>query len=601
MHVVLLAALLAAAPGKPASKKAAKPTPAEAKTFFDGVDKDLRRLWVFRDRAAWVNENFITDDTEFLAATGEEETAAYFTKTIPESTRFDGVQLSPELARMRTLFRLQQLIPAPSDPAKRHALASIKTAMDSAYGKAKYCPPKLNGQCLTLDDMEKTLATSRNYDELVDLWKGWHAQAVPLKPQYVRYVDLANEGAKEIGFADVGALWRSQYDMSPEAFAADEERLWGQVKPLYDSLQCYVRKRLRQKYGADKVPVHGLIPTPITGNMWGQTWENIYDLVEPYPGVSSLDVSKTIEKKKIAPRDMVKIGEKFFTSLGFQPLPQTFWERSLFERPKDREVVCHASAWDPQYNGDARLKMCIQPTEEDLVTIHHELGHDFYFLSYDTLPMLFQNSANDGFHEAIGDTIALSVTPSYYKQIGLLDTVATSDQARINQLMKRALDKVAFLPFGLMVDKWRWEVFNGKVKPDHYNAYWWELHAKYQGIGPPVQRSEADFDPAAKYHVASSTPYARYFLSYIYQFQFHRALCRAAGYTGPLDQCSIYGNAAAGERLRKTLALGASKPWQDAMETMTGQREADASAILDYFAPLKAWLDKQNQGEQCGW
>ncbi|MBS2033215.1 MAG: M2 family metallopeptidase [Deltaproteobacteria bacterium] len=600
MHVLLTAVLLTLSAARPPPKPAPgkKPTAADAKKFFDDVDKDLRRLWVARDRAAWVNENFITDDTEFLSAKGEEDTAEYFTRMIPESARFDGLKLPPDLQRMHDIFKVQQLIPAPADPAKRAELAQIKTAMDSGYGKAKYCKP--NGKCLSLDDLEKTLAESRNYDELVDAWVGWHDQAAPMRQEYVRYVELANEGAREIGFPDVGALWRSQYDMPPDAFAADEERLWAQVKPLYEALHCYVRKQLHKKYG-DKVPAHGLIPVPLTGNMWGQDFVNIYPLVEPYPGASQLDVSKSIEAKKISPQDEVKIGEKFFTSLGFAPLPDTFWKRSLFTRPADRDVVCHASAWDPQWNGDVRLKMCITPTETDLVTIHHELGHDFYFLSYDTLPMLFQNSANDGFHEAIGDTIALSVTPSYYKQIGLLNNVSNTEQARMNQLMKRALEKVAFLPFGLFVDKWRWQVFDGKVKPENYNAAWWALKAQYQGEAPPVSRDETKFDPGAKYHVASSTPYTRYFLSFIYQFQFHRALCKAAGFTGPIDECSIYGNKAAGEKLRKTLAMGQSRPWQDAMQELTGQREADASAILDYFAPLKTWLDQQNKGEQCGW
>jgi peptidyl-dipeptidase A len=596
--MLMLAATLAlAAP----AKSAPRATPAEAKKFFDDAEKDIRRIEVSRARATWVNENFITDDTEFLSAQAEEVASEYYTRVIPQTNRFDGVALTPEQARMRTLLRIQQTVPAPADPAKRSELAQLKTAMDSAYGKGKYCPPSAGGKCLTLDDLEKTLATDRNYAQLVDAWKGWHDTAAPMRSQFSRYVELSNQGAKEIGFADVGALWRSGYDMPPDAFAADEERLWGQVKPLYDALHCYVRRRLRQKYGVATVPVHGLIPVPITGNMWGQQWNNIYDLVEPYPGTAPLDAGKAIVAKKIAARDMVKMGESFFTSLGFAPLPATFWQRSLFTRPADRDVVCHASAWDVQFNGDLRIKMCVQPTEEDLVTIHHELGHDFYFQSYDTLPMLFQGSANDGFHEAIGDTIALSVTPGYLKQLGLLDRVGTDDHARINQLMKRALDKVSFLPFGLLVDKWRWEVFNGHIAPEQYNATWWALRGKYQGIAPPVRRSEADFDPGAKYHVASSTPYARYFLAAIYQFQFHRSLCKVAGINGPLDQCSIYGNKAAGERLKKTLALGASRPWQDAMETITGQREADASAILDYFAPLKSWLDTQNKGEECGW
>jgi peptidyl-dipeptidase A len=362
-----------------------------------------------------------------------------------------------------------------------------------------------------------------------------------------------------------------------------------------------VRKRLRAKYGKDHVPEKGPIPAQLLGNMWAQEWQNVYDLVEPYPGAGSLDVDKKLKEKKYDAKKMVQTGEGFFTSLGLDPLPKTFWERSLLVRPKDREVVCHASAWDVTWNDDLRIKMCIEPTEEDLVTIHHELGHDYYFHYYTKLPVLFQAGANDGFHEGIGDTLALSVTPQYLKSLGLLDQVPQGDKGRVNVQMKMALDKVAFLPFGLLIDKWRWDVLSGKTPKDHYNEAWWALRTKYQGVAPPVPRSEADFDPGAKFHVPASTPYVRYFLARIYQFQSHRALCKAAGQTGPLDTCSIYGNKEAGNRLRAMLALGQSKPWPEALAVLSGERRADASAMLEYFAPLRQWLKDQNKGESCGW
>jgi len=286
--------------------------------------------------------------------------------------------------------------------------------------------------------------------------------------------------------------------------------------------------------------------------------------------------------------------------LGFAPLPPTFWERSMFTKPRDRDVVCHASAWDIDNKDDLRLKMCIEVKDEDFVTIHHELGHNFYQRAYKTQPPLFEDSANDGFHEAVGDTIALSVTPEYLKEVGLLNTVPP-ESADTGYLLKMALDKIAFLPFGLLIDKWRWKVFSGEITPEQYNKAWWDLKAKYQGVAPPVERSEADFDPGAKYHIASNTPYARYFLARILQFQFHRALCEAAGQKGPLHRCSIYKSKEAGSRLNKMLSMGKSKPWPDALEAISGQRQMDATAILDYFAPLKKWLDEQNKGEKLGW
>jgi peptidyl-dipeptidase A len=578
-----------------------EPTVEEASAFVAKVNADLRRLWVARDRASWVNQNFITDDTEFLAAQGEEATAEYVGRATHDAQRFARMtNLPPEVARQLLLLRLAQTVPAPADAKKRGELAEVEAEMTGMYGKGKYCPERLHGKCLTLDDLEKTMATSHKYDELLEAWTGWHAIARPIKPKFETYVALGNEGSREVGFADLGAVWRSGYDMPPDAFEADVERLWAQVKPLYDQLQCYVRGRLRETYGKDKVPDHGAIPAHLLGNMWAQEWNNVYDLVEPYKGQPSLDVSKKLKAKGYDPIKMVKLGESFFTSLGFDPLPKTFWERSLFSRPRDRDVVCHASAWDPQYNDDLRIKVCVQPTEEDLITLHHELGHDFYYQSYFRLPILFQQGANDGFHEGIGDTLALSVTPAYLKSLGLVDSVPDNDKAEINQQMKMALDKVAFLPFGLLVDKWRWDVFSGKIPPGKYNQAWWELRRKYQGVAEPVARTEEDFDPGAKYHVPASTPYMRYFLARIYQFQFHRALCKAAGYTGPLEKCSIYGNKAAGEKLKAMLALGASKPWPEAMEAISGESKADATAMLEYFAPLKAWLETQNKGQTCG-
>jgi peptidyl-dipeptidase A len=399
----------------------------------------------------------------------------------------------------------------------------------------------------------------------------------------------------------MGAFWRSKYDMPPDAFAGEVDRLWEQVKPFYVALHAYVRGRLRDVYGKDVVPADGPIPAHLLGNMWAQSWSNIYPLVEPYKGQTGPDVSATLKKQKYTPEKMVKLAENFFTSLGLKPLPATFWERSMFVKPADREVVCHASAWDLTYAGDVRIKMCIQPTQEDLITIHHELGHDYYYLYYHQLPLLYQGGAHDGFHEAVGDTIALSITPDYLKQVGLLKKVQKNEKALLNQQMFLALDKISFLPWGLLVDQWRWDVFGGKVPPDKYNERWWELRKTFQGVVPPVERTAADFDPGAKYHIPANTPYMRYFLAFVLQFQFHKSLCKAAGHEGPLHECSIYGSKEAGERLAAMLSLGASKPWPDALEVIAGTRRMSAEPLIEYFLPLMTWLKDQNKDKTCGW
>ncbi len=579
-----------------------KPMPADAKAFVDRVNEDLKKLWVDWGRAEWVKSTYITDDTELLAANAHEQVMEYTSKAIEEATKFQGAKLDPDTERMLMLLRVSQSLPAPSDPAKRQHLAEIAAKMEGIYGKGKYCAENEKGErvCRDLEQLTTLMAESRDYDALTDAWTGWRTISKPMRPLFEDYVDLANEGAKETGFENVGELWKSGYDMTPEEFEQETERLWQQVKPLYDALHCYVRAKLHDKYG-DKVPLDGKIPAQLLGNMWAQEWGNIYPLVEPYAGTGDIDVTKALKAKKVQPKDMVKLGEKFFVSLGLDPLPDTFWERSMFTQPADRDVVCHASAWDVTYDADLRIKMCIKINEEDLITIHHELGHDYYYMYYHTLPVLFQSGAHDGFHEAIGDALALSVTPGYLKDIGILGSVEKNEKALINLQMKDALDKIAFLPFGKLIDQWRWDVFSGKVRPEQYNAAWWALREKYQGIEAPVARSEDAFDPGAKYHIPANVPYVRYFLARILQFQFHQALCKAAGFEGPIHECSIYGSKEAGAKLRAMLSLGASKPWPDALEALTGTRQMDATAILDYFKPLSDWLDKQNQGKQCGW
>ncbi|HEY6659722.1 MAG TPA: M2 family metallopeptidase [Pyrinomonadaceae bacterium] len=565
----------------------------EAEKFIQDAEKRLLDLNIKAGRADWVKSTFITDDTEALAAEANENLIAATTELAEQARKYENLDLSPEAKRKLKLLKLSLTLPAPKDPAERNELTKIAAAMEGDYGKGKFCPEGDKGKCLSLPDLEEIIGTSRDPEELKKVWVGWHQIAIPIRKDYVRFVELSNKGAKEMGFKDTGAMWRSKYDMEPDAFAAEMERLWQQVKPLYDSLYTYTRRKLSEKYGKEVVAEDKPIPAHLLGNMWAQTWGNIYPLLAPANADRGYDLTQILKARNTDAKQLVRYGESFFTSLGFDQLPPTFWERSLFTKPADREVVCHASAWDIDYEKDVRLKMCVQINEEDFSTVHHELGHNYYQMAYSGKPFFFRDSANDAFHEAIGDTIALSVTPPYLKQLGLIDKVP-DQTADIGFLLNRALDKVAFLPFGYLVDQWRWKVFSGEVGPNDYNKAWWDLREKYQGIAPPVPRSEQDFDAGAKYHVPANTPYARYFLAAILQFQFHRALCREAGFNGPLYQCSIYGNKKAGEKLKAMLAMGQSEPWPAALKAMTGEDKMDATAIIDYFAPLKTWLDQQN-------
>ncbi|MFP5289104.1 MAG: M2 family metallopeptidase [Thermoanaerobaculia bacterium] len=594
--------ILALAAGSPAFAQA-KPaqdelTEAGARKLVEEASARLLDLGIEAGRAQWVQATYITYDTEILAAKRNEVLLGAAVDYAQRATRFDDVKLSEDLRRQIDLLKRGLTLPAPSDPGKTGELTRLAASLESQYGSGKYCPQ--GGECKDLTELENILAESRDPKVQLDAWTGWHSISPPMRDEYQRLVEIANEGARELGYKDVGALWRSKYDMDPDAFAAELDRLWGQVKPLYDSLHCYVRARLNKEYGDQIVPPGKPIPAHLLGNMWAQTWDNIYPLVAPPQADPGYDLTKILKSRNTDAKEMVRIGERFFTSLGFEPLPETFWERSLFTKPADREVVCHASAWSIDYKDDLRIKMCIEPEAEDFTTIHHELGHNFYQRAFNQQPLLYQDSANDGFHEAVGDTVGLSVTPEYLKQIGMLEQVPDPSKD-LGLLMRAALEKVAFLPFGLLVDQWRWKVFSGEYGPDEYNKGWWELREKYQGVMAPVARSEKDFDAGAKYHVPGNTPYTSYFLAHILQFQLHRGLCQAAGNQGPLHRCSIYGNEEAGKRLRTMLAMGQSRPWPEALKVVTGQERMDATAIIDYFAPLKTWLDQQNKGQKCGW
>jgi peptidyl-dipeptidase A len=593
LRILLLQLLLAAT-----LRAQSAPTVKQAEDFMRHAESRLAELSVKVNRGQWVQENFITDDTQAIAADLQDQFTAVTTDLVEQAKRFDGLKLPPELARKFMLLRLSLTAPAPKDPVLRREMTTIAASLDADYGKAKYC--RKPDDCLDITAIERVMGSSRDPNELKNVWEGWHAIGAPMRERYARFVDLSNQGAREIGFKDTGAMWRSGYDMPPEQFSAEIERLWQQVRPLYISLHTFVRARLSQHYGAGLVPPHGPIPADLLGNPWAQNWENIYPLLGMPEQKGGYDLTELLRAKNVDARGMVKYAENFFTSMGFAPLPQTFWQRSLFTKPLDRDVVCHASAWDIDNQDDLRIKVCLQVRDVDFVTVHHELGHNFYQRAYKNQPFLFENGANDGFHEAIGDSIALAITPEYLHEAGLLNQIPPESND-IPQLLKQSLNRVAFLPFGYMIDQWRWKVFSGEIKPADYNKAWWDLRLKYQGVAPPVERNEADFDPGAKYHIAANVPYVRYFLAYVLEFQFYRALCREAGYTGPLNRCTFFGNKQAGAKFQKMLAMGQSKPWPDALQALTGERKMDASAILEYFAPLQKWLDGQNQGQKAGW
>ena len=619
---ILTLAAVACLPAQQASQST-PPTVAEAQAFVDRANQELLDLTTKSSHAEWLAETDINEDSEAVSALINEQFDARVLALTAESHRFDHLELPAALRRQ--LMLLQVNAPAaPSDPKLLAEQSELAAQLTGMYGKGKYCPPDAGAHCMGIDEISLKMADARDPEELTRLWTGWHSIGAPMRERYSRFIQLQNVGARQLGYRDTGELWRAGYDMTPAEFETEMDRAWGQLEPLYRELHTYVRNRLIQRYGKAAERADGLIPAQLLGNMWAQEWGNIYDIVAPtdprLAGFKPVDLGTALKKQiaqhdpaaapafvpgadlssdaghaahLAAGRDMVHYGESFFVSLGLPALPKTFWERSQFVHPRDREVVCHASAWDLDSVDDLRVKMCIEENDDYFTTVHHELGHNYYQRAYNKLPFLFRNGANDGFHEAIGDSIALSITPKYLKQLGLAGDEPPAE-ADIPLQLRTALDKVAFLPFALALDKWRWQVFSGQVKPEQMNQAWWSLRAKYQGIAPPVERTEADFDAGAKNHVPTNVPYARYFLARIYQFQFFKAMCDASGYQGPLNRCTFYGSKAAGAKLGTMLEAGQSQPWQLTLKQMTGTDHLDAQAMLDYFAPLYSWLKQQN-------
>ncbi len=585
-----------------AAEPAAAPSAADAQKFVADAEKALGDFSIYNAQVQWINNTYITEDTDAVAARvgaeGTEMSVAYAS----QAARFlQAPGLDAETKRKLDILRGGLVLPAPATAEAAKELNEIATRLNSTYGKGK---GTLNGKPINGSDIEAEMGTNRNPEQLKEMWASWHNNVgSPMRDDYARLVEIANQGAKDLGYADVGAMWRSGYDMPADDFAKLTDKLWAQVKPLYDQLHCFTRTKLNEKYGDAVQPKTGPIRADLLGNMWAQEWGDIYPIVAPKgAGDIGYDIGDLLKAKGYDPLKMVQTGEGFFSSLGFAPLPKTFYERSQITKPADREVVCHASAWNINNVDDLRIKMCTKVNSGDFVTIHHELGHNYYQRAYNKQSYLYLNGANDGFHEAIGDAIALSITPDYLVQIGLLDKAQVpSADKDLGLLLRQAMDKVAFLPFGLLVDKWRWGVFNGSITPANYNKGWTDLRLQYQGITPPVERSETNFDAGAKYHIPGNTPYARYFLARILQFQFYKAACDIAKWKGPLHRCSFYGNKEVGARLNAMLEMGASKPWPDALQAFTGKRDMDGTAMIAYFKPLMTWLKAQNKGKSCGW
>ncbi|XP_032689502.1 angiotensin-converting enzyme-like [Odontomachus brunneus] len=583
----------------------------KVRRFLKKADAELEEWYNEQSIVGW---NYASNLTEENLATKLNVSVAMTNvlKNISkESLEFLSIDIEEEDIK-RQIQKLATLgAPMLSEEMQKEFEATI-SQMENIYSTAKICDYENRTKCdLALEpEITEILMYSRNPEELKHIWVEWRkVSGEKVKSLYSRYVELANDMAKLYNFSDYAAYWMKDYET--DNFPEQIETLWQQLKPLYLQLHAYVRRELRKKYGEDIVSKDGPIPAHLLGNMWAQSWANIADFTIPFPGKQLPDVSNALVEQGYNTTSIFRLAESFFTSINLTAMPDLFWEKSILTKQEDVDMICHASAWDFYDGKDFRIKQCTRINMEDLLTAHHEMGHIEYYLQYKDQPTIFKQGANPGFHEAVGDVIALSASnPSHLKKIGLLQDDSTDPEAVLNNLYVKSLEKIAFLPFAYMLDRWRWNVFQGKVTPDNYNCDWWSLAEEYQGIEPPVDRSEEDFDPGSKYHVVADVEYIRYYVSFVIQFQFHKALCTEAKQydpknpeAKPLHQCDIYENKDAGNLLKSMLELGFSKPWPDAMEKITKQRQMDSAGLLEYFKPLIDWLTEENKktNEYIGW
>lgn len=623
---------LSACRPEPTPTPTSPPAEAEAPTpaaFLARVDAELRDRWIETTAAQWLSANTASPEAERLATLAEHRDRRLHAAWRRQAARWSGHGVADPLQR-RQLERLQRppLLPLPADPGQSARLLALTAQLEGGYVAAAACQGRAPS-CRPLSKLEQVLAGERDYPAQLQAWREWLTAVAPLHAPFRAAVELANAGARRHGQPDLGALWRSRYEQPPAKLQARVEALWRQLAPLYRQLQCYAGHRLRAEYGDRGTLEGGLLPAHLLGDPWQQDWTNVWDLLVPYPQAASPDVTDALQRRadrlrrtalaqagngslqarflaarageRAAARALVADAEGFYTGLGLPPLPERFWQYSRFLRPLEAPASCAASTWNLDLAGDVRVQLCLGQTEGDFLTAAHELGHAHYERAYRDLPAWLQDGANDAFHEAVGDIAMLAMTPRWLHSAGLAAAPGHDHHARINAQMRIALARLPRLAAALALEHWRWGVFAGRIPAAQDNRAWWTLKARYQGVGPAEPRPADGFDVGAKYHVAAYRPYLRYFLAGVLQFQFHQALCAAAGQHGPLSDCEIAGDRRAGQHLQAMLASGARQPWPQTLQAFTGHDDFDAGPLLDYFAPLAQWLAEQNRGQDCLW
>ncbi len=579
----------------------------EVDTFLDESENTLGPLLIKSNLAQWTYAIDINNKNKKKAEKANIELQNQLTTILAKIQHIDKTKLNESQLRILKRLSLANNIPTPPAYLDRTILNTNLSKLSSSYQQGHYCPPssvqntsskqglKTKPTCLNLREINYQLANESNAEILAELWLAWHEITKNMKVSFSQVVETANKAAQYKQYRDLSHYWQSKYETPARQHKHDFTQLWQQVKPLYKDLHCYVATQLQTHYKPPTMPKDNSIPIHLLGDLWAQSWLPVLPLIRPEAPTNSLQTA--LLDANYTPKKMVKTAEQFFISLGFSPLPLSFWHRSVFTKPKDTNSNCQASAWSIDGKEDLRLKMCININQDDFYTVHHELGHHFYQRSYQQQRLFFRDGAHDGFHEAVGDAIALSITPSYLNEIGL--SSKTQPQDAISPLLEKALTTIPLIAYAYIADIWRWQVFGGEIEKKDWNKHWWNLRKQEQGIIAPHTRTEKYIDALAKYHLANNIPYSKYFFAAILQFQIHQQLCLDIGHQGQLHKCSIYGNKKAGQRLKKLLEQGASLPWSEQLKQFNGQEKMDGKALVNYFLPLHTWLKRKNEGQEC--
>ncbi|XP_041066850.1 angiotensin-converting enzyme 2 [Carcharodon carcharias] len=587
----------------------------EARAFLKKFSEEAVNLVYNSSLASWEYNTNITKENAFKMNLVGDKWTVYYQKASNESSKFNiGEIKDKEIKKQLQMLQDKGSGVLPPNDLKR--LNHIQNEMAAIYGTGTVCYPSEPSQCMELEPgLTKLMANSKDYNERLWAWEGWRVNVGKrLRPLYEGYVELKNKAAKMNGYEDYGDYWRGNYETDDDEEYAysrkdllrDVKSLFGEIKPLYRELHAYVRAKLGDTFGPEHISSTGCLPAHLLGDMWGRFWGNLYSWSIPYPHQEDIDVTPEMVKQGWNPKEMFQKADAFFQSLGLQAMNDNFWHYSMIEKPTDgRKVVCHPTAWDMGNGADFRIKMCTEVNMENFLTVHHEMGHIQYDMEYANQTYLFRDGANEGFHEGVGEIMSLSAaTPLYLKSLGLLpDSFIEKNETDINFLLKQALTIVGTLPFTLMMEEWRWKMFQGRIPKDQWMKMFWEMKREMVGVVEPLPHDETYCDPAALYHISNDYSFIRYYTRTFYQFQFHEALCRKAKHSGELHKCAITNSTKAGKALRDMLRLGKSQSWTRALQLVTGETKMNAAPLLKYFQPLYDWLKKNNaeNGRMIGW